>query len=77
MTGDAGAEVAEDLPELGGLRAAPAASGLGGAPEAAVGGAASHAPRLTAVVSRLIQVASSTSAPSVPYSMSNPPGVRT
>ncbi len=33
--------------------------------------------RLIAVVSRLTQVASSTSLPSVPYSMSNPPGVAT
>src|SRR5260221_2836000 len=33
--------------------------------------------RLTEVVSRLTHVASSTSLPSVPYSMSNPPGVAT
>ena len=41
-------------------------------------GAANRCPhRLIAVVSRLTHVASSTSRPSVPYSMSNPPGVAT
>ena len=41
------------------------------------GGAKLWPQRLTAVLSRLIQLASSTSRPSVPYSMSKPPGVRT
>jgi hypothetical protein len=56
----------------------PGQAGLGRGRHSGPAGAANRWPhRLIAVVSRLTQVASSTSLPSVPYSMSNPPGVAT
>jgi len=85
--GDAGAEVPEHLAEPARLgrwrtRGEPRRFGhrVGAAHrhQVPLPGLAKVCPhKLIAVVSRVIQVASSTSRPSVPYSTSNPPGVRT
>jgi hypothetical protein len=63
---------------VGDTGAGPLCSGRGAGPlfQGAVGPVKVWPHRLTAVVSRLTQVASSTVRPLVPYSMSNPPGVR-